>query len=89
MPVDKKGKFLDSDSSEFEKVIDFYVCLQFAIFGPPISGLFYSNVADKRIANDKTQILVTTNIQGDSASVVDFIFPYVSKKNHLAYSCFC
>ncbi|KAM7483973.1 hypothetical protein LguiB_008556 [Lonicera macranthoides] len=89
MPVDKKGKFLDSDSSEFEKVIDFYVCSQSDVFVPAISGLFYSNVAGKRIATGKTQILVPANIQGDSASVADFISPYVSKKNHLAYSCFC
>lgn len=89
MPVDKKGKFLDSDSSEFEKVIDFYVCSQSDVFVPAISGLFYSNVAGKRIATGKTEILVPANIKGDSASVADFISPYVSKKNHLAYSCFC
>ncbi|CAK9146075.1 unnamed protein product [Ilex paraguariensis] len=89
MPMDKKAKFLDSDSSEFEKVIDFYICSQSDVFVPAISGLFYSNVAGKRIASGKTQILVPANIPGSSASAADFISPYVSKKNHLAYSCFC
>ena len=88
MPVDKKGKYLNSESSEFEKVIDFYICSQSDVFVPAISGLFYANVAGKRIASGKTQILVPATIPG-SASAVDFSSHYVSKKNHLAYSCFC
>ncbi|KAL7162863.1 hypothetical protein ACSBR2_043188 [Camellia fascicularis] len=88
MPVDKKDKFLDSDTTEFEKVIDFYICSQSDVFVPAISGLFYANVAGKRIASGRTQILVPANVHG-SASASDFISPYVSKKNHLAYSCFC
>ncbi|KAK9281120.1 hypothetical protein L1049_004013 [Liquidambar formosana] len=89
MPADKKGKFLDSEASEFEKVIDFYICSQSDVFIPAISGLFYSNVAGKRIASGRTQILVPGNIPSSSAPAVDFITPYVTKKNHLAYSCFC
>lgn len=89
MPADKKPKFLNSDASEFEKVIDFYVSSQSDIFVPAISGLFYANVAGKRIASGRTQILVPTNIPGFSASVADFISHYVSRRNHLAYSCFC
>jgi len=88
MPVDKKEKYLNSQTTEFEKVIDYYVCSQSDIFVPAISGLFYANVAGKRIASGKTQILVPANVPG-SASAPDFISPYVSKKNHLAYSCFC
>ena len=88
MPVEKKEKYLNSETSEFEKVIDFYICSQSDIFVPAISGLFYANVAGKRSASGRTQILVPANMPG-SASAADFISPYVSKKNHLAYSCFC
>ncbi|GFZ04387.1 O-fucosyltransferase family protein [Actinidia rufa] len=88
MPVEKKEKYLNSETSEFEKVIDFYICSQSDVFVPAISGLFYANVAGKRIASGRTQILVPSNVPG-SASAADFISPCVSKKNHLAYSCFC
>ncbi|KAH9716102.1 protein MANNAN SYNTHESIS-RELATED 1 [Citrus sinensis] len=88
-PADKKEKFLDSEDSEFEKVIDFYLCSQSDAFVPAISGLFYANVAGKRIASGKNQILVPADISGSSASATDFISPYVLKKNHMAHSCFC
>ncbi|XP_023758957.1 protein MANNAN SYNTHESIS-RELATED 2 [Lactuca sativa] len=87
MPMDKKSKFLES---EYEKVIDFYICSQSDVFVPAISGLFYANVAGKRIATGKTQILVPANIPpASSASVANYVSRYVSKKNHMAYSCFC
>ncbi|KAA8541544.1 hypothetical protein F0562_022696 [Nyssa sinensis] len=89
MAVEKKEKFLNSEASEFEKVIDFYICSQSDVFVPAISGLFYANVAGNRIASGRTQILVPANIPGSSASAADFLSSYVSKKNHLAYSCFC
>ncbi|XP_023515332.1 protein MANNAN SYNTHESIS-RELATED 2-like [Cucurbita pepo subsp. pepo] len=89
MPADKKAKFLNAESSEYEKVIDFYVCSQSDIFVPAISGLFYSNVAGKRIALGKNQILVPATIQESTAPATKFISPYIKKKNHLAYSCFC
>ncbi|KAM6561881.1 hypothetical protein CsatB_021879 [Cannabis sativa] len=89
IPADKKSKILDSDTTEFEKVVDFYVCSQSDVFVPAISGLFYSNVAGKRIASGKTQIIVPADIPKSSASFGDFITHYVTKKNHLAYSCFC
>ncbi|CBI25299.3 hypothetical protein VitviT2T_014315 [Vitis vinifera] len=89
MPADKKPKFLDSETSEFMKVIDFYICSQSDVFVPAISGLFYANVAGKRIATGKNQILVPATISEATASASDFISSYISKKNHLAYSCFC
>ncbi|KAM0017191.1 putative GDP-fucose protein O-fucosyltransferase [Helianthus debilis subsp. tardiflorus] len=58
MPMDKTQKFLGSDSSEYEKVIDFYVCSESDVFVPAISGLFYANVAGKRIGSGKTKIAV-------------------------------
>ncbi|KAJ6325764.1 hypothetical protein OIU76_012781 [Salix suchowensis] len=89
LPADKKAKFLESEDSEFEKVIDFYMCSQSDVFVPAISGLFYANVAGKRIASGKTQILVPADISGTSASVTSHFSPYISKKNHMAHSCFC
>ncbi|KAJ6983753.1 hypothetical protein NC653_026535 [Populus alba x Populus x berolinensis] len=88
LPADKKAKFLESEDSEFEKVIDFYMCSQSDVFVPAISGLFYANVAGKRIASGKTQILVPADIPGTSSSVTNHFSPYISKKNHLAHSCF-
>ena len=89
MPADKKTKFLDSQDSEVEKVIDFYISSQSDVFVPAISGLFYANVVGKRIGYGKTQILVPTDTSGSSASASNFLSPYVSKKNHFAYSCYC
>lgn len=88
MAADKKGKFLDSGSTDFEKLLDFYICSQSDVFVPAISGLFYANVAGKRIASGRTQILVPAKVTS-SSSVTDFVSPFVSKKNHLAYTCFC
>ncbi|PWA56678.1 GDP-fucose protein O-fucosyltransferase [Artemisia annua] len=88
MPMDKTSKFLESE--EYEKVIDFYLSSESDVFVPAISGLFYANVAGKRIASGKTQILVPANIPpASSASVTNYVSQYVSKKSHMAYSCFC
>lgn len=89
MAEDKKGKFLRSKSSEFEKVIDFYICSQSEVFVPSIPGLFYANVAGMRILSGKNQILVPAEIAGPSASASDYISSYESQKNHFAYACFC
>ncbi|GAA0169639.1 hypothetical protein LIER_24077 [Lithospermum erythrorhizon] len=89
MSADRKTKFLNSQASEYEKVIDFYICSQSDVFVPAISGLFYANVVGKRIASGKTQILVPANIPDSSTSSADFLSHYVTKRNHFAYSCFC
>ncbi|CAI9286213.1 unnamed protein product [Lactuca saligna] len=90
MPMEKKQKYLGTDASEYEKVIDFYVCSESDVFVPAISGLFYANVAGKRIGSGKTRILVPANIPSDaSVSLGSYVSRYVSKKNHMAYSCFC
>ncbi|KAL6560042.1 hypothetical protein OROGR_005159 [Orobanche gracilis] len=89
MPMEKKEKFLNSDTYEFEKVIDYYICSESDVYVPAISGLFYANVAGRRIASGQTQILVPENIPGSSAASGDFTSHYISKKNHFAYSCFC
>lgn len=89
MPMEMKEKFLGSDSSEYEKVIDFYVCAESDVFVPAISGLFYANVVGKRIGLGKTQVLVPDDSAPASASAGKYISRYISKKNHMAYSCFC
>lgn len=89
MPADKKPKFLDSKDSELENVIDFYISTESDVFVPAISGLLYANVAGKRIGSGKTQILVPAVISDSSASASSFLSPYISKKNHFAYSCYC
>ncbi|XP_073099013.1 protein MANNAN SYNTHESIS-RELATED 1-like [Elaeis guineensis] len=90
IPADKKGKFLRSGSSELERALDFHICSRSDVFVPAISGLFYGNVAGKRIASGRTQILVPSQVPpGSSAPASDFISTYVTKKNHLAYSCYC
>lgn len=89
IPADKATKFLDSESSELEKTLDFYICSQSDVFIPAISGLFYANVVGRRITSGRNQILVPAQIPGSSASADNFISSYVSEKSHLAYSCFC
>ncbi|KAK7255043.1 hypothetical protein RIF29_28445 [Crotalaria pallida] len=89
VPADKKTKFQDSQDSELEKVIDFYISSQSDVFVPAISGLLYANVAGKRIGYGKPQILVPADIPDSSAPASNFLSPYISKKNHFAYSCYC
>ncbi|ONK69556.1 uncharacterized protein A4U43_C05F24220 [Asparagus officinalis] len=87
IPAEKKGEFLRAKSGELETALDLHICTQSDAFVPAISGLFYGNVAGKRISSGKTQILVPSERQSSTAS--DFISTYVSQKNHLVYSCYC
>ncbi|KFK35833.1 hypothetical protein AALP_AA4G043000 [Arabis alpina] len=89
MPSDKKSKYLELENSEYENVIDFYISSRSDVFVPAIPGLFYANTVGKRIALGKPQVLVPAEISGSSGLSTDYISPYISKKNHLAYSCFC
>ncbi|VVB00545.1 unnamed protein product [Arabis nemorensis] len=89
MPSDKKSKYLELENSEYENVIDFYISSRSDVFVPAIPGLFYANTVGKRIALGKPQVLVPAEISGSSGLPTDYISPYISKKNHLAYSCFC
>ncbi|XP_020083157.1 uncharacterized protein LOC109706623 [Ananas comosus] len=89
IPAEKKGEFLKSGSAELEKALDFHVCSESDMFIPAISGLFYGNVAGRRIASGRTQILVPSQVFGSSALASDFLSTYISKKNHVAYSCYC
>ncbi|KAK3038284.1 hypothetical protein RJ639_029872, partial [Escallonia herrerae] len=83
---DEKAK-LNSQSSEFGRIIDFHICSQSDVFVPAFDSLFYKNVVGRRIASGKTQVLVPAELSSASAS--DYTSPYISKKSHFAYSCFC
>lgn len=89
MEAAKLEKFLSSEFSELEKVIDFYVCSESDIFVPSIPGVFYANVAGMRIVSGTNQILVPSEIVSSSVSAQDYMSPYVTQKNHIAYACFC
>ncbi|XP_054821191.1 protein MANNAN SYNTHESIS-RELATED-like isoform X2 [Prosopis cineraria] len=91
IPEEKRGKFLNSEISEYEKVIDFNLCSESDVFVPSLPDLFYTNVVAVRIASGKNQILVPSDeiASNNAASASDFISPYVSQKTHFAYSCFC
>ncbi|KAH0849899.1 LOW QUALITY PROTEIN: hypothetical protein HID58_095980 [Brassica napus] len=82
MPASKKSKYLELENSEYENVIDFYISSR----SDPFPGLFYANTVGKRIALGKPQVLVPAEISGTSGLSTDYISPYISKKNHLAYS---
>lgn len=89
MPAEKKGEILKSGDSDLARALDLEICSQSDVFVPAIAGLFYGQVTGKRIASGLTQILVPAPVFGSSAQASDFISTYVSKKSHLAYSCYC
>ncbi|CAL9772117.1 unnamed protein product [Musa acuminata subsp. burmannicoides] len=90
VPAEKKAHFLQSGGAELQRALDFQICSKSDVFVPAIAGLFYGNVAGKRIASGRTQILVPSQVPSSSPiGSSNFISTYVSKKNHLAYSCFC
>ncbi|KAL3830146.1 hypothetical protein ACJIZ3_018948 [Penstemon smallii] len=87
IPADEKAKFVDSESREYEKFIDFYMCTQGDAFIPAFPSRFYEGVVGGRIALGKTQIFIPSKKISTSAD--DYIPPYIAKKTHFAHSCFC
>ncbi|KAJ8505530.1 hypothetical protein OPV22_006416 [Ensete ventricosum] len=89
MPAEKKGDLVSS-GSQVERALDLLVCAQSDVFVPAISGLFYANVAGRRIASGRPEMVVPSRGPPPfSATASDFISSYVSRKNHVAYSCYC
>lgn len=78
---------MDSESGENEKLIDFYICEKGDVFVPAFGSRFYGSVAGRRIANGNAEIYVPS--KNSSKSGDDVISPYVAKRSHFAYSCFC
>ncbi|XP_062199864.1 protein MANNAN SYNTHESIS-RELATED 1-like [Phragmites australis] len=89
MPAENKGEFLKSVNADLARALDLEICSQSDVFVPAIDGLFYGHVTGKRIASGRTQILVPALASSASAQASDFISTYISKKSHLAYSCYC
>lgn len=89
MPAEKKGEFLNSGDSDLARALDLEICSQSDVFVPAIPGMFYGNVAGRRIASGLTQILVPAPVAGASAQASDFVSAYITKKSHFAYSCYC
>ncbi|KAL7133729.1 hypothetical protein ABFS83_12G159600 [Erythranthe nasuta] len=88
IPADQKAKLMDLKSREYEKFIDYYMCVEGDVFIPAFRGRFYGSVVGERIAYGNTQIFLPSK-NTSSESAVDYISPYVSKKSHVAYSCYC
>ncbi|KAG8057265.1 hypothetical protein GUJ93_ZPchr0002g24623 [Zizania palustris] len=89
MPADNKGEFLKSGDSYLARALDLKICSQSDVFIPAIPGLFYGHVTGKRIASGLTHIIVPAPVSSTSALASEFVSTYVSKKSHLAYSCYC
>ncbi|WOL13845.1 hypothetical protein Cni_G22625 [Canna indica] len=87
IPAKKKGGFLGSGTELQQRALDLYVCSKSDVFIPAISGLFYGNVAGKRIASGLIEILEPSEVP--ATTTADFISTYISKRNHVAYSCYC
>lgn len=89
MPAANKGEFLKSGDSYLARALDLKICSESDVFVPAIPGLFYGHVAGKRIAAGLTNIIVPAPVSSSSALASEFVSTYVSKKSHLAYSCYC
>ncbi|XP_006660799.1 protein MANNAN SYNTHESIS-RELATED 1-like [Oryza brachyantha] len=89
MPAANKGEFLKSGDSYLARALDLKICSESDVFVPAIPGLFYGHVAGKRIASGLTNIIVPAPVSSTSALASEFISTYISKKSHLAYSCYC
>nr|GMD57052.1 protein MANNAN SYNTHESIS-RELATED 1-like [Ipomoea batatas] len=87
IPADEKSKFLDPERPEIRQIVDFYVSSAADVYVPTSSSLFSDNVVARRIATGKRQVLVPAN--RSSLSAEDYVPPYISEKEHWAYSCFC
>lgn len=87
IPTHEKSKFLDPKSPELNKIVDFYISSAADVYVPLSSTLFSDSVVARRIAASKTQVIVPA--KASSSVVEDYVPPYISKKKHWAYSCFC
>nr|GME05266.1 protein MANNAN SYNTHESIS-RELATED 1-like [Ipomoea batatas] len=87
IPADEKSKFLDPERPELRQIVDFYVSSAADVYVPTSSSLFSDNVVARRIGTGKRQVLLPAN--RSSLSAEDYVPPYISEKEHWAYSCFC
>lgn len=92
MPFNEENQYLLSGKTQFEQAVDFYICARSDVFVPTVPGVFYAHVAGQRISAGLNHIIVPTysTIPGsDESQFVGAGSPYVEKKNHNVYLCFC
>lgn len=85
MPRDLKPKYLGRDKFDIGKFIDLNLCTKSDVFVSTFYNPFQINVVGIRIASGKTQIYELAR----TSSETDYRSPYVTRKTHTAYSCFC
>ncbi|KAL2643285.1 hypothetical protein R1flu_010872 [Riccia fluitans] len=92
MPFNEENQYLFSGKTQFEQAIDFYVCSRADVFVPTVPGVFYAHVSGVRISEGFDHILVPS-IKRKSGStelqISGAVSPYVDKKTHPVYNCFC
>jgi hypothetical protein len=55
MSATKKEKFISSESIEFEKAVDFYICSESDVFVPSVPGPFYERSSNCSKWNSKSR----------------------------------
>lgn len=86
IPAEKKDQFLKPGNEDLEKALDIHVCSKSDTFVAAVYGPFYSYVRGRRIASGRSHILLVSDGWAQDS---DFVPPFVSKKSHVAYSCYC
>ncbi|CAM6090364.1 unnamed protein product [Calypogeia fissa] len=92
MPFNEENQYLMSGKTQFEQAVDFYICSRSDVFVPTVPGLFYAHVAGQRISAGLNHIIVPTVVtllDSDKPQFMGAISPYVEKRNHQAYRCYC
>lgn len=90
IPAEKKGQLLKAGNEDLEKAVDIHVCSKSDTFVAAVDGPFYSHVSGRRIASGLTRILLPIQSVSEKWALdSDFLSPFVSKKSHMAYSCYC
>ncbi|XP_051152478.1 protein MANNAN SYNTHESIS-RELATED 2-like isoform X2 [Andrographis paniculata] len=87
MPIVEKARFLDANGVGYERLIDHYMCAQGDVFVAAYPSRFYESVVGDRIGRGNTQVFVPA--ASGSGLATNYVSPYVAKKRHPAYSCFC
>ncbi|BBN01514.1 hypothetical protein MPTK1_2g08010 [Marchantia polymorpha subsp. ruderalis] len=92
MPFNEENQYLFSGKTQFEQAVDFYICSWSDVFVPTVPGVFYAHVSGERITEGLNHILVPAlkNKPGSTKlQVSGAISPYVEKKSHPVYTCYC
>ncbi|KAL8126328.1 protein MANNAN SYNTHESIS-RELATED 2-like [Apium graveolens] len=87
IPDEKVAPFLGPETSVYKKIIDYYICSWSDIYVPAKFDHFYSSVVGKRIAIGEKLVLEPAELNSENG--IAYISPYIWRKSHYAYSCFC